>query len=88
MTYLVTIEIAAGLATMALYRKFISLHEDIIIHLGPGEERHIPEQATLARRLRRIDRWGEVMTVATAAGGILLAVLYLTEAWEKSLLPW
>ena len=86
---LVALEIAVGLATiaLALYRKFLSMHEETLIHLGPGEEREIPKQADIARRLRHIDRWGETLTVLTAAGGILLAAAYLVRAFELSLRP-
>ncbi|HEY7335639.1 MAG TPA: hypothetical protein VH639_12205 [Bryobacteraceae bacterium] len=90
MTYFLSIEIAMGLATiaLALYRKLISMGEENIIHLGPGQEMHVLEQANLARRLHRVDRCGEAMTVATAAGGILLAIFYLIRAWETSALAW
>ena len=89
-TSLLAIEIAVGFATiaLALYRKVLSMHEENFIHLGPGEEIYISKQANLARRLRQVDRWGETMTVLTAAGGILLAVLYVYRAWESSLHPW
>jgi len=85
----VALEIAAGLATiaLALYRKFLATREETLIHLGPGEDREIPKQADIARRLHHIDRWGETLTVLTAAGGILLAAAYLARAWELSLRP-
>jgi hypothetical protein len=90
MISLLVIEIAVGFATIAfaLYRKFLSMHEENFIHLGPGEETYISKQAALARKLHRVDRWGETMTVLTAAGGILLVVLYVYRAWELSLRPW
>jgi hypothetical protein len=90
MTSFVVFEIAVGIVTiaLALYRKALSMHEETLIHLGPGEEKQIVEQAGLARRLSRIDRWGETMTVLTAAGGVLLAVAYIVRAWESSLHPW
>jgi hypothetical protein len=87
---LVMLEIAVGLATIALaiYRKFLATREETLIHLGPGEEREIPKQADLARRLHHIDRWGETLTVLTAAGGILLAAAYLARVWALSLRPY
>jgi hypothetical protein len=86
----VALEIAVGLATiaLALYRKFLAMRDENLIHLGPGEEREIPKQADIARRLHHIDRWGEMLTVMTAAGGILLAAAYLARAWELSLRPY
>ena len=87
MTYFVILEIAVGVATiaLALYRKFLSVHDESYVHLGPGEEVLIPRQVRMARKLHRLDQWGEAMTVLTAAGGILLAVLYLVRAWETTL---
>ena len=90
MTSIIVIEIAVGFATiaLALYRKFLSMHDENFIHLGPGEEIYISKQADLTRKLHRVDRWGETMTVLTAAGGILLAVLYVYQTWQSSLHPW
>ena len=90
LTPFVLLEIAVGLATiaLALYRKFLATREETLIHLGPGEEREIPKQADLARRLHHIDRWGETLTVMTAAGGILLAAAYLARTWALSLRPY
>jgi len=90
MTSIIVIEIAVGFATiaLALYRKFLSMREENFIHLGPGEEIYISKQADLTRKLHRVDRWGETMTVLTAAGGILLAVLYVYQTWQSSLHPW
>ena len=90
MTSLLVIEIAVGFATiaLALYRKLLSMREENFIHLGPGEEAYISKQAHLARKLHRVDTWGEMMTVLAAAGGILLAVLYVYQAWQSSLRPW
>jgi len=90
LTPFVALEIAVGLATIALavYRKFLAMHEENLIHLGPGEEKDIPKQADIARRLHHIDRWGETLTVVTAAGGILLAAAYLAQVWALSLRPY
>ena len=89
LTPFVGLEIAVGLATiaLALYRKFLAMREETLIHLGPREEKNIPKHADMARRLRHIDRWGETLTVLTAAGGILLAAAYLVRAFELSLRP-
>jgi hypothetical protein len=72
-----------GITTLglALYRKFNAMHEEDLIHLGAGEEREIPEQVTLARRLDAIDRWGKTLTVLTIVLGLGLAAGYLYKAW-------
>ncbi len=66
---------------LALYRKLISAGEEDLIHLGPGEERHIPEQVVLATKLKAVDRWGKTLTVITIAIGLATAALYLYQAF-------
>jgi hypothetical protein len=66
---------------LALYRKLISASEEDLIHLGPGEERHIPEQIALEGRLKAIDRWGKILTVITVVVGLVMAAIYLYQAF-------
>ena len=66
---------------LALYRKVVSAREEDLVHLGPGEERQIPEQVALATKLNGIDRWGKILTVITIAIGLAMAALYLYQAW-------
>ena len=66
---------------LALYRKLISASEEDLIHLGPGEERQIPQQVALAARLRAVDRWGKILTVVTAVVGLAVAAVYLYQAF-------
>jgi hypothetical protein len=66
---------------LALYRKFVSAEEEDLIHLGPGEERQIPEQIALASRLKAVDRWGKTLTVITMAIGVVVAAVYLYQAF-------
>ena len=72
-----------AIATMglALYRKLISASEEDLIHLGPGEERHIPEQIALEGRLKTVDRWGKILTVVTVLVGLAVAAVYLYQAF-------
>jgi hypothetical protein len=45
---------------LALFRKFTSLREDSLIHIGPGEEKLIPKQVATFRTLEVLDRWGQI----------------------------
>ncbi|HEX5226602.1 MAG TPA: hypothetical protein VFW44_02790 [Bryobacteraceae bacterium] len=72
---------AIGTLGLALYRKLISAGEEDLIHLGPGEERQIPQQVSLASRLQRVDRWGKIMTVVTVLYGLAVAGVYLYQAF-------
>ncbi len=70
---------------LALYRKLITTHgEDDLVHLSQGEERLIPHQVAITAKIEKIDRWGEILTVATVVCGLLLAAAYLYGAWETN----
>lgn len=72
---------------LALYRKLLTIHgDDEFIHLSPGGEKLIPQQVALGRRLDFIDRWGKTLTVVTAAFGLVIAGVFLFQAWQASLL--
>jgi uncharacterized membrane protein len=83
LTPAVVIWVILALATLglALYRKLISAGEEDLIHLGPGEERHIPEQVALEAKLDAIDRWGKILTVITVLVGLAMAAVYLYQAF-------
>lgn len=74
--------LAIGTLGLALYRKLISASEEDLIHLGPGEERHIPEQVALAARLKAIDSWGKTLTVTATLIGLAIAAVYLYQAFQ------
>ncbi len=85
-TVVVGLWMVLGLATLVLacYRWLVSSHqENDVVHLGAGEEKEIPLQVSLARKMNAIDRWGKVMTIITAAVGLALATAYLYQAWES-----
>jgi hypothetical protein len=66
---------------LALYRKLVSASEEDLVHLGPGEEHHIPQQVALASKLNGLDRWGKILTVITIVTGLAMAAMYLYQAW-------
>jgi hypothetical protein len=78
--------LAVAVLGLALYRKLITFHGDgALIHLAAGEETQIPQQVALSNKLEFVDRWGKILTIATAAFGLLLAAVFLFEAWQASL---
>jgi hypothetical protein len=83
LTPAVVVWVILAIATLglALYRKLISAKEEDLIHLGPGEERHIPEQVALAGKLKTVDTWGKTLTVITVAVGLAMAAVYLYQAY-------
>ena len=83
LTPAVVIWVVLAIATLglALYRKLVSASEQDLVHLGPGEERHIPEQVALAVKLKAVDRWGKTLTVITVMAGLAMAAVYLYQAY-------
>ena len=85
-TFVVAVWAALGAATLglAIYRIiFVTHNEEDVLRLGPGEEGEARKQASLARKMIGINRWGETMTVVFAVLGLGLAALYLYQAWEN-----
>jgi hypothetical protein len=67
---------------LALYRKLINLHEeDDLVHIDEAEQRLIPHQVAINAKIHKINRLGEVLTVATVVCGLAIAVAYLYGAW-------
>jgi hypothetical protein len=83
LTPAVVIWVILALATLglALYRKLISAGEEDLIHLGPGEDRQIPKQVALESKLKAVDHWGKILTVITVAIGLVIAAVYLYQAF-------
>jgi hypothetical protein len=70
---------------LALYRKILTFHgDDEFVHLDDGEERLIPQQVALGRKLQVIDSWGKSLTIFTVAFGVLIAAVFLYQAWQAS----
>ncbi len=70
---------------LAVFRKFASRKEDAFVHLADSEVPVITEQATVARKLDKIDFWGKTLTVVDVAFfAVLLGVVFFN-AWRSSL---
>ena len=70
-------------AALAVYRKFLSTHEDDTLHLEDWSAAEITRQAASARRFKVIDRWGEGLTILMAASGVVLGAIYLYGLWLR-----
>jgi hypothetical protein len=67
---------------LALYRKFVSTHGDIYVHMSEGEARLIPHQIAVNQRIDKIDHWGEMLTIVILIAGLVLACAYLFSAFH------
>ena len=79
----VVLFLVLGVVTLILaaYRWKVTGNEEDVVRLGPGEEREIPKQVALARKVTAIDRWGKTLTVVTLVLGIGISCAYLYKAW-------
>lgn len=73
--------LAASVLGLALYRKFVSAHEeDRYVHVSEAEARLIPHQVAVNRKIGKIDQWGETLTVFTLVTGVMLVCIFLYRA--------
>ena len=73
---------------LAIYRKVLSNNEDDCMHLADADAGLVTQQATLAQKLKGIDKWGKLLTVVVAVYGLALASTLLYQGWvEASKLP-
>lgn len=77
--------LAVIVVLLALYRRTIASHEDDSLHVSDPGGAVVAQQALLARRLERIDRWGKILTVIALVAGLALAGAYLYHGWVESL---
>ena len=68
-------------AGMIVWRKIVSRNEDDQLHVLHAEA--IPQQASVAKKLDVIDKWGKLITVITALVGVGLAALWIYQIWVE-----
>lgn len=79
-----TMSLAAALwAALALcvvgliaYRRTITAHEDDSVHLE-HETAKTTEQATLAKKVDSVDKWGKILTTVTVIYGVVLLAYWV-----------
>jgi hypothetical protein len=76
--------LAIVVVALALMRKNVVAHEDDSIHLGGGAAVINEQQATVAKRLASIERWGKICTALLVAGGLVLGGYYGLSLWEQT----
>ena len=71
--------LALGVLALFLWRRSVASHEDDQIHMS--DQVGLAQQAAVAEKLDRIDKWGKTLTVVTILFGLLLAVIYIYQGW-------
>ena len=70
--------LAVVVVGLALYRKFISAHEeDHYVHMTESELKMVPHQVAVNRKIMLVERLGETLTLVTLIAGIALACIYI-----------
>lgn len=75
--------VGVATAALAVYRKFLSTHEDDHLHLADWSAAATTKQAASARRFKVIDHFGEGLTILTAVSGVVLGAIYLYGLWLR-----
>lgn len=81
----VWLALASAVVGLAVYRKLISRDEDDSLHVGPGDNTRVTQQAAMAARLDVVDKWGKTLTVIAVALGMVLVGVAVYQAWMSSL---
>ena len=69
---------------LALYRKLVVPREDDLIHVAESEEKLIPQQVKIAKKLDAIDRWSKILTISTLVFGLVIAAIFLYQGWVQN----
>ncbi|HTV56082.1 MAG TPA: hypothetical protein VMI06_14360 [Terriglobia bacterium] len=73
--------LAIVVAGLAIYRQGLARHNGEALHLANKEAALLTGQAIVGRRLRRIDFWGQWLTVVALLYAIALLDTYLNSVW-------
>jgi hypothetical protein len=73
--------LAAVVLALAIYRKFLSTHEDVSVHVSEGASRLIPIQIAAAQRIAVVEKWGKTLTAILLLAGLILAAIYFHGVW-------
>lgn len=75
--------LAAVVAVLAAYRLTLGHREDFTVHLVGPEAGAIPKQQLLARRIHKVEIWGESLTILMAVYGLTLLAVFAYQLWVR-----
>ena len=68
---------------LAISRMRLAKREDKTLDILESE-RAAGQQVEMTKKISKIDRWGQVLTIVLALYGIILAGIYIYQAWQQS----
>lgn len=69
---------------LGIYRITIGRREVDSIHLAEFEETETQEQKHLVRSIKRVEWWGQALTVLVVIYGLGILGVYLYRMWQES----
>jgi hypothetical protein len=70
-------------AVLAISRMRLAKREDASLDIFESE-RQAGQQKEMTKKIAKIDRWGQVLTIVLVLYGIILAGIYIYQAWQQS----
>lgn len=72
------------LVVLYIYRRRIALKDDETLHVLDADVGMVAQQATVAKKLEVVDRWGKILTILVVLYSLVLAALYIYVVWQES----
>ena len=68
---------------LAISRMRLAKREDKTLDILEGES-EAGQQIEMTKKIAKIDWWGQVLTIVLVLYGIILAGIYIYQAWQQS----
>jgi hypothetical protein len=79
----VSVVLARIVIVLAVQRIREGKREDAILHVLENE-REVEQQEQMAKKITRIERWGQGLTIVVVLYGLALAGVYVYDIWQAS----
>ncbi len=76
--------LAVILVVLYTYRRRIALMDDESLHVLDADANMVAQQASVAKKLEVVDRWGKILIVLVVVYSLALAVFYIYTVWQES----
>lgn len=77
--------LALVVLALLVWRKVVARGEDDTLHvLDGGAVQQTAAQSAMAHKLEAIDKWGKTLTVIAVVYGLVLAAIYVLQAWSQN----
>ena len=70
--------LATAVIALAIWRQVIARKEDDYVHVSTDVT---AQQREVGRKLDVVDKWGKMLTIAAIAYGLIVAGLFMYNAW-------